>query len=83
MEKITNFLLEKYLFAYSNSMRRSTYAKNTCAAFGSQYLFERIKKGKDYIHSNELSLSYQARIHKIMVMWQSTSLRIFGIEMRL
>jgi hypothetical protein len=57
--------------------------RKTCVAFGSQYLFERIKKGKDYIHSSELSLSYQARIRKIMIMWQSTSLRIFGIEMRL
>jgi hypothetical protein len=51
--------------------------------FSSQYLFERIKKGKDYIDSRKLSLSYQARIHKIMIMWQTTSLRIFGIEMRL
>jgi hypothetical protein len=64
-------------------MRRTAYAKKHVLLFSSQYLFERIKKGKDYIDSSELSFSYQARIHKIMIMWQSTSLRIFGIEMRL
>ncbi len=32
-ENLATFLLKKYLFAYSNDMKRIAYAKKTCAAF--------------------------------------------------
>jgi len=45
-EKLATFLLKKYLFAYSNDMRKIAYAKKTCAAFEFTIFIWKNKKRK-------------------------------------